>query len=175
MSERGFVSGRGNVTSSEIGSKIAASLRSYSRLPRFEENFLKDTTYFLFSNFPNGWSQKDLWSIFIKNSVGLGRLANVYIPNKKDMIAYNFGFARFKEVNNAFELKKKLNLIWIGSYKLLVIVVVDRRKGFLMYNDSKTVLSTPLTVSVSLSPLKYADNNLRTTKTYKQVLLNNLS
>lgn len=42
----------------------------------------------------------------------------MFIPNKRNKEGKVFGFVRFKEVAYPHELEKRLDQIWIGSYKL---------------------------------------------------------
>ncbi|XVF31067.1 hypothetical protein REPUB_Repub16aG0113400 [Reevesia pubescens] len=93
---------------------------SSSRLPRFDEKFLKDTISFFFSNLRDKWSSKDLWFLFARYGAGLGRIADVFIPGKTDKRGGRFGFVKFKEVKDVKAMLQKLNMIWLGSFKLRV-------------------------------------------------------
>ncbi|XVE93664.1 hypothetical protein REPUB_Repub01dG0213500 [Reevesia pubescens] len=104
--------------------------------------FLRDATSFFFSNFPDRWSSKDLWFIFARFGAGLGRIADVFIPGKKDRRGGRFGFVKFKGVNDIRALLHKLNLIWLGSYKLRISLAKDRkttRKSSKAVNETKYV------------------------------------
>ncbi|XVF38174.1 hypothetical protein REPUB_Repub20aG0077700 [Reevesia pubescens] len=93
----------------------------------FDGAFLRGVTSFLFSNFPDGWSPKDLWYMFARFCTGLGRIADVFIPGRKDRKGDNFGFVRFKDVKDVRAMKAKLNTIWIGSFKLRITIAKTRR------------------------------------------------
>lgn len=47
-----------------------------------------------------------------------GRVVDVFIPNKKNKEGKSFGFVRFTEVAYPMELEKRLDQLWIGSYKI---------------------------------------------------------
>ncbi|XVF11360.1 hypothetical protein REPUB_Repub08aG0021100 [Reevesia pubescens] len=73
------------------------------------------------------WSSKDLWFVLTKYGAGLGRIPDVFIPQKKDKRGGRFGFVKFKEVKDVNALLAKLNLIWFGSFKLRVSLAKDRK------------------------------------------------
>lgn len=59
--------------------------------------FLRDTTSFFFTNFPDNFGEVDMWKIFSRwVSVG-----EVFIPPKRDKFGKRFGFVRFKFVENS--------------------------------------------------------------------------
>ncbi|XVF29892.1 hypothetical protein REPUB_Repub16aG0009500 [Reevesia pubescens] len=146
---------------------------SASKEHRFSNAFRKDATSFLFSNFPDGWTPEDLWKVFIRYTAGLGRLVDIYIPSRKDRRGGNFGFARFKEVKNENSLRKSLDSIWFGSYKLRVSVadtrIVKNGKDKTVANPSPILISPkrPHNPTISL----FGNKN----KTFKEALLGNLS
>lgn len=47
-------------------------------------------------------------------------MADVFIPNKKNKEGKKFAFVRFREVAFPMELEKRLDQIWIGTFKLRV-------------------------------------------------------
>ncbi|XVF34731.1 hypothetical protein REPUB_Repub18cG0084400 [Reevesia pubescens] len=106
------------------------------------------------------------------NTAGLGRLVDIYIPDRKDRRGGNFGFARFKEAKNINSLLKSLDSIWFGSYKLRVSVA----NTSIVKNGKARAGDNP-----SLSPYnsKQPDNPTallaeHKNKTFKEALLSNL-
>lgn len=69
---------------------------------------------FYFTNFPTSNDIEVLWGMFLK----WGKVVDVYVPRKKNKDGKAFGFVRFKEVLYPYELERRLDQIWIGSYKL---------------------------------------------------------
>ncbi|XVF25480.1 hypothetical protein REPUB_Repub13aG0215900 [Reevesia pubescens] len=136
-------------TSASSGSRLRAAYR-----------FNKDVTSFLFSNFPNGWKQKDLWNVFTRFGAGLGSLVDIFIPNRKDKKGGNFGFVRFKEVRNVNALLRSLDSIWFGSFKVRVAVA----------NVNSPVRSSPpkRNRNLTVSPVGAEKNS------FKEALLANL-
>lgn len=57
-----------------------------------------------------------LWHLFAK----WGRVVDVFVPKKKNKEGKLFGFARFKDVWYPQELERRLDQIWVGSFKLRV-------------------------------------------------------
>lgn len=55
-----------------------------------------DATSFFFTEFPDHYGAKDMWSIFQR----FGRVFEVFIPNKRDKRGKRFGFVRFFEVSD---------------------------------------------------------------------------
>ncbi|KAL8513660.1 hypothetical protein ACS0TY_012957 [Phlomoides rotata] len=77
-------------------------------------DFIRHTTSFFFTNFPDSWGSKDLWCIFRK----YGNIRDVSIPSKRNKEGKKFGFARFGNVYDPVSFAKTLDSIWIGSFKL---------------------------------------------------------
>lgn len=71
---------------------------------------------FFFRNFPDHCSVVELEKRFSK----AGNVEDIYIPTKRDKIGNNFGFVRFLTGGGGEELLRRLNQIWLGSYKLRV-------------------------------------------------------
>lgn len=71
---------------------------------------------FYFTNFPSSLGVEDLWRVFM----GWGKVVDVFIPKKKNKEGKSFGFVRFKGVAYPLELEKRLDQLWIGSYKMKV-------------------------------------------------------
>lgn len=47
-----------------------------------------------------------------------GKVVDVFVPKKKNKEGKAFGFVRFKEVGYPLELERRLDQIWIRTYKL---------------------------------------------------------
>ncbi|GKU94616.1 hypothetical protein SLEP1_g8080 [Rubroshorea leprosula] len=77
---------------------------------------------FFFYNFPESWDAKALWHHFQE----YGKVADVFVPGKRDRRGKRFGFVRMEGVQDVKQVEEKLNRIWIGSYKLRVRLAVDR-------------------------------------------------
>ncbi|KAK6145750.1 hypothetical protein DH2020_019619 [Rehmannia glutinosa] len=78
------------------------------------ENDRKNRVTFFFTNFPLGWRKDEMIRTFRR----IGEVNDVFVPHKKDARGNGFGFVRFIGVKDVKELEDKLNLIWLGSYKL---------------------------------------------------------
>lgn len=70
-------------------------------------------TYY-FTNFSTSFGPEALWKMFLK----WGKVVDVFIPMKRNKEGKAFGFVRFKEVAYPQELERRLDQIWIGTYKL---------------------------------------------------------
>lgn len=55
-----------------------------------------DATSFFFTEFPDHYGAKDMWSVFQI----FGRVFEVFIPNKRDKRGKRFGFVIFFEVSD---------------------------------------------------------------------------
>lgn len=86
----------------------------------------KVVTYY-FNNFPNNIGIEALWKLFMK----WGRVVEVFVRGKKNKEGRAFGFVRFKEVPYPQELERRLDQIWIGTYKLRAFfnLMQPTRKG----------------------------------------------
>ncbi|GKV27934.1 hypothetical protein SLEP1_g37047 [Rubroshorea leprosula] len=60
-----------------------------------------------------------------RNSEMYGKVVDVYLPRKRDKRGKRFGFVRLIGVNNEMQMERKLNGIWIGSYKIRVKIAND--------------------------------------------------
>ena len=69
---------------------------------------------FFFTNFPNDFQEKDLWRVFQR----WGTVVDVFISRKLNSRKKRFGFVKFHEVKDEYVLKKQLDSIWIGTWKL---------------------------------------------------------
>ncbi|GLT87508.1 hypothetical protein SLE2022_055870 [Rubroshorea leprosula] len=79
---------------------------------------------FFFYNFPETCRAKDLWFHFQK----FGRVVDCYVPGRRDKWGNRFGFVRMIGVQSEQEMVRKLNDLWIGSYKVRVKIAEARRK-----------------------------------------------
>jgi len=84
---------------------------------------MADTSFF-FTNIPPGHEEKELWNIFQR----WGRVLDVFIPKKLNSRKQHFGFVRFHGVRDVCELKRRLDAIWIGLWKLHVNIARYRKK-----------------------------------------------
>ncbi|XP_068466662.1 uncharacterized protein [Phaseolus vulgaris] len=75
----------------------------------------KSTTFF-FSNFPNGFGEKDMLKIFQR----WARVQDVFISRRLNKRGKRFGFVRLFDVKNVGKLERELDQIYIGSTKLFV-------------------------------------------------------
>lgn len=72
------------------------------------------TVTFYFTNFPKMWGMEALPTMFSK----WGRVADVYVPKKKNKEGMAFGFVHFDQILSVQDLADRLQMIWIGLYKL---------------------------------------------------------
>ncbi|GKU88310.1 hypothetical protein SLEP1_g2593 [Rubroshorea leprosula] len=64
-----------------------------------------------------------------KNSFQMyGKVVDVYIPSKRDKRGKRYGFVRLTGVKNEIQMERRLNEIWIGSYKMRVKIANDRQR-----------------------------------------------
>ncbi|MFS7970843.1 putative RNA recognition motif domain, nucleotide-binding alpha-beta plait domain superfamily [Helianthus anomalus] len=78
------------------------------------------------SNLPEGCSSADLVHVM----KGFGVIKGTYIARKYDRLGKRFGFVSFGNVEDPVKLEENLKDVWIGSYKLYVVLArfVDRVK-----------------------------------------------
>jgi len=69
---------------------------------------------FFFSNFPHDHDERDMWKIFQRR----GRIKDIFISRRLNIKRQRFRFVRFHEVVEEDELERRLNAIWIGTWKL---------------------------------------------------------
>lgn len=69
---------------------------------------------FYFTNFPPSYGIEALWGLFMK----WGKVVDVFVPGKRNKEGKAFGFVRFKDVWYPNELERRLDQIWIGTYKI---------------------------------------------------------
>ena len=75
-------------------------------------------TKFFVSNLPERCASSDLIKVLNKFS----DIQGMYIARKYDRLGKRFGFASFKNVRNITELEGNLRDVWIGSYKLFIVL-----------------------------------------------------
>ena len=76
-----------------------------------------DITTFYFSRFPSWVNEKDLWQKFQR----WGKVREVFIPKYKNREGQRFVFVRYKDVEDAVGLERKLdNNIFFGGRKMFV-------------------------------------------------------
>lgn len=74
-------------------------------------------TSFFFSNFPSNWSVDVMWKHFERFSA----VVDVFIPQKKTSLGKDFGFVRFKGVQDTAQLEKDMRGVLIGPNKLTML------------------------------------------------------
>ncbi|MCI04352.1 RNA recognition motif, partial [Trifolium medium] len=97
----------------------------------------------------------DLWAVFAK----FGRVGEVYIPQKRDKRGNRFGFVKFKEVKGVEALSKRLEDVWLGTYKIRTNLSRFGRinsKGPATKDKSVTVLESGGERPKSFQPFKAA-------------------
>lgn len=73
-------------------------------------------THYFFSNFPENFTEKALWTIFQRYN----RVWEVFIAPRRNKAGRKFGFVRFLDVKDPWKLEKELDTILIGSMKMHV-------------------------------------------------------
>ncbi|WJX65781.1 hypothetical protein P8452_50404 [Trifolium repens] len=71
---------------------------------------------FFVTNLPDECTMAELWKVFGR----FGRLGDVYIPKKVDKWGRRFAFVKFREEKDEEELSRRLEDVWLGSFKLKV-------------------------------------------------------
>ncbi|GLT67251.1 hypothetical protein SLA2020_395720 [Shorea laevis] len=95
------------------------------RLPGYGKHFIGQATTYFFYDFSTNRSTKDLWYSFWS----FGKVANDYIPKKRDRRGHRFGFVRMSEVSDSKDMERKLNQIWLDSYHLKVKLAENMKTG----------------------------------------------
>lgn len=70
---------------------------------------------FFFTNFPDDWDAQALWRMFLR----WGKATHVYLPPNRDRYGRRYGFVRFMKEGDHAGLERRLQQIWIGTYKLI--------------------------------------------------------
>ncbi|GKV27589.1 hypothetical protein SLEP1_g36748 [Rubroshorea leprosula] len=99
-------------------------MRTDPTVPEYRSQFSGWSSNFFFYNFPEELEAKFLWNRFQK----YGKVVDVYIPRKRDKRGKRYGFVRLTGVKNETQMERRLNEIWIGSYKMRVKLVNDRHR-----------------------------------------------
>ncbi|GKV22565.1 hypothetical protein SLEP1_g32427 [Rubroshorea leprosula] len=107
------------------------------QLPGYGRQFLAQVTMYFFYDFLADCSVKDMWFCFWS----FGKVADVFIPARRDRRGGHFGFVHMSEVSNVKDMEHKLNQIWLGSYHLKVVAgnVVASEEGVSSNNDVRQV------------------------------------
>ncbi|GLT52598.1 hypothetical protein SLA2020_259300 [Shorea laevis] len=71
----------------------------------FGKRFLEQATTFFFYDFPEDRLAKDLWFSFWS----YGKVADVYIPTRRDRRGRRFGFVRMLGLSDVKEMEERLN------------------------------------------------------------------
>ncbi|GKV02903.1 hypothetical protein SLEP1_g15281 [Rubroshorea leprosula] len=89
----------------------------------FETGFRQPGTAAVVSG--GGFQDTDLWY----SCWSYGKVADVYIPDMRDRKGRRFGFVRMAEVFDAKDMERKLNQIWLDSYRLKVKLAENMKSG----------------------------------------------
>ncbi|KAJ0805473.1 putative RNA recognition motif domain, nucleotide-binding alpha-beta plait domain superfamily [Helianthus annuus] len=83
-------------------------------------------TKFFVSNLPGCCASSNLYAVL----KGFGDINGTYIARKYDKLGKRFGFVSFRNVKDPLGLEKELKDVWIGSYKLFIVLArfVDGEK-----------------------------------------------
>ncbi|GLT93322.1 hypothetical protein SLE2022_111200 [Rubroshorea leprosula] len=90
----------------------------------YSSQFFGWSKTFFFYNFPEEIDAKFLWNSFQM----YGKVVDVYIPRKHDKRGKRYGFVRLTGVRNEIQMERRLNEIWIGSYKMRVKIANDSQR-----------------------------------------------
>ncbi|GKV42979.1 hypothetical protein SLEP1_g50328 [Rubroshorea leprosula] len=82
----------------------------------YDRRIYNQATVFFFTNFPDEWSYENMWQTFRR----FGRVLAIYSPPRRTRRGSRFGFVRFLEVKDEWELEHQLDQIRIGDFKLWV-------------------------------------------------------
>ncbi|GKV19934.1 hypothetical protein SLEP1_g30130 [Rubroshorea leprosula] len=82
----------------------------------YDRQVYNQATVFFFTNFPEDWSHESMWRTFHK----YGRVLDIYSPMRKSTMGSRFGFVRYLDVRNEWELELQLDQIRVGEYKIWV-------------------------------------------------------
>lgn len=85
-------------------------------------------TYF-FQNFPEDWDKKALWHTFQQ----YGTIVDLCIAKKRSKSNNRFGFVRFIRIRDPSAFARKLNEIWIGSFKIRANIARFQRNPHLFH------------------------------------------
>ncbi|GLT51099.1 hypothetical protein SLA2020_245360 [Shorea laevis] len=95
-----------------------------NRFTGYSTQYAGWSTTFFFYNFPEELEAKFLWNCFQM----YGKVVDVYLPSKRDKRGKRYGFVRLTGVKNEIQMERRLNEIWIGSYKMRVRIANDRQR-----------------------------------------------
>ncbi|GKV49618.1 hypothetical protein SLEP1_g56359 [Rubroshorea leprosula] len=90
----------------------------------YTAQFFGGSTTFFFYNFPEEMEAKFLWNSFQMYD----KVVDVYLPSKRDKRGKRYGFVRLTGVKDVIQMERRLNEIWIGSYKIRVKIANDRQR-----------------------------------------------
>ncbi|KAM0067297.1 putative RNA recognition motif domain, nucleotide-binding alpha-beta plait domain superfamily [Helianthus debilis subsp. tardiflorus] len=93
---------------------------------QYRSNKHESGTKFFVSNLPERCSSADLVEVLKR----FGDIQGTYIARKYDRLGKRFGFVTFRNVRNLLEMGRNLKDVWIGSYKLFIVLArfVDGQK-----------------------------------------------
>ncbi|KAK7261097.1 hypothetical protein RIF29_27401 [Crotalaria pallida] len=118
-----------------------------------------------------------MWKIFSH----WGSVGDVIIPKKRDKRGEQFGFVRFKNVEDRKQLEHALNSVWIGSYKVKVnspkFEGIQGEKGFQnKFTNTSWDRGAPLVIAKGRQEIELEDRKERMGLVYtaKKETLENL-
>ncbi|GLU01162.1 hypothetical protein SLE2022_184840 [Rubroshorea leprosula] len=120
--ERSRFRARGAATGEASGTRQRQGHRRW--IPGLDHKISGQATTFFIYNFPENVEVKELWYRFQR----YGKVIDVFVPKKRDKWGKRFGFLRLLGVENESQMVRRLNEIWIDSYKLRVKTTEDRSK-----------------------------------------------
>lgn len=124
-------------------------------------NLRKNSTSFLFSNFPFGLSYDEIRKQLFHHTRGLGRIVDLVIPPKLDRRGNRFGFVRFREVFSNSAIVRNLNNLSFDNVKIRA-ALANQHSTFQhpKFNHSSSTF-TPVTIhNTSLPNSSTFDNTL---------------
>ncbi|KAL6569586.1 hypothetical protein OROMI_014100 [Orobanche minor] len=82
-------------------------------------------TTFLVRNFPEDCKREELWDRFAE----VGKVEDLYLPKKRDVRGFRFGFVRLSKGGSTEDMLRDLNRIWIGSFIIRAFLPKHERGG----------------------------------------------
>ncbi|GLU13970.1 hypothetical protein SLE2022_305700 [Rubroshorea leprosula] len=129
--ERARFRARGAATGEASGTRQRQGHRRW--IPGLDHKISGQATTFFIYNFPENVEVKELWYRFQM----YGKVIDVFVPKKRDKWGKRFGFLRLLGVQNVSQMVRRLNEIWIDSYKLRVKTTEDRSKERVKGSDTR--------------------------------------
>ncbi|GKV29208.1 hypothetical protein SLEP1_g38154 [Rubroshorea leprosula] len=119
----------------------------------YDRSIYNQAVAYFFTNFPEDWSHAEMWGTFKK----FGRVLAIYSPPRKDRSGKRFGFVRFLDVRNEWELERHLDQIRIGKYKLWVNKAKFSREDSMKKQLSREDIGVDKSRKASYAEASYAE------------------